>query len=98
MKIKLHEPIFVRAKGISYGRWNTLVTTKVTVDKDDRDQQEVLDDLESYIDQLTDMVNRAYLENKNGYVQLGNTSIQILRFDAIQFVYVQNEQEVDLEL
>lgn len=96
--IDLNKPLGLRVKGISYGRWNTLVTTPSNFVKGNYTDQEVLDALSKQLDQLSDAVNQAYEAEAAGYIQLGNASINILRFDALEFVYVQDEQEVLLEL
>lgn len=93
--IDVDEQFFVRIKGFTQGQWVELATSKANMDLLDVPDDKVEEELEKALDQFNDVINHAYKENNNGYIQLGNTSISILRFDAIEVLYVQDGREFD---
>lgn len=95
MKIDRNKDLYIRIKGLTDGLWVDIVTSKAKIDLENyADDNEVANDAEKMLDQFNDVVNQAYKDNTNGYVQLGNTSLSILKFDAIQVLYVQDDEEI----
>lgn len=69
--------------------WVELVESPASIDLDGKDSDEIEAMLEEGLDQFNNIINRVYKDKADGYVQLGNTSINIRDFAAIRVSYSQ---------
>ncbi|MCA1800369.1 MAG: hypothetical protein LC687_03925 [Actinobacteria bacterium] len=97
MKIDTNKRFYIRIKGLMNAQWVEVATSKADLGDslEGKNQEEAETLLEGALDQFNDVINNAYKEGQNGYVQLGNTSINIQSFAAIEVLYVQGTEEID---
>jgi hypothetical protein len=92
--------LYLRISGLTYGNWVVLATEDAEIDTDPFEglsKDKTFELLNSALDSFNDHINESFREGANGYIQIGNTSINILRFDALKVCYVQGSQELRLK-
>lgn len=95
--INVDEKFYIRVKAFVGGEWVVLASAPADVDKGKLDGQDPNAVLENQLDKFNHTVNFAYKEDAPAYIQIGSTSINVARFDALQFCYVQNGAEINYQ-
>lgn len=93
--IDINKPVTLRLEGLTRGKWITITDSEANV-PDDLSYDDKLERLDEGLDQLCDLFNQCYKEGANGYIQLGNTSVAIHRFDALRVNYIQDGEVLPL--
>jgi hypothetical protein len=81
--VDLNKPLRMICEGHTRSRWSILASADLNVDWDTVDDLE--DSLTKYVQSYNDVVNTCYKDNVAGMIQLSETSICVLRYDAIRF-------------
>jgi hypothetical protein len=87
--VDLNKPLRMICEGHSYGKWAILASTNLGVDADIVSDAEA--EITEYIQNFNNLVNACYKEGKDGYLQIGEVSIYIVRYNAIKFRIVNKD-------
>lgn len=90
--IDITKRVDLQIEGLTRGQWVLIASSEAEVPST-VEYDEKLELLHEGLDQFTNVFNHCYKEDSCGYVQLGDTSIAIHRFDAMRVSYLQDGEQ-----